>query len=198
MSMNVLFIVDSSLSTRDYLSLYSTTVNGIVDTYRRVPNINLSFYTFSTGYTKWFQNFNYYDLKGIGWLNLKPDGMTALYDSLSAILTEMDDGIPRLVIILTDGDDNRSYLSTPKRIRDKMTCLQERGWKFVFLGVNVDSMSLGEYMGCDSCVMYSPTEKCFNGILDLVMDMVVTGVVSEGTIDLTSMKNALEDLEMSM
>jgi hypothetical protein len=191
--MNILFIVDSSASTNNYLELYSRTVNEIVNTYRNVPNINLSFYTFSYGFTRWFRNYNFYDLKGIGYIKLNPDGMTALYDSLSLILQDVDDR-PRLVIILTDGDDNCSGLVTCKRVRDNLTCLKERGWKFLFLGVNKTSMEVGNYIGCDLCVMYSPVEKCFNGIVNLIQSITYGHSVTEKNIDLTSMADALDSL----
>lgn len=75
-----------------------------------------------------------------------PSGWTALYDSvgmaidrLSALKEASDPDCSFLVVIITDGDENRSQKHTGFSLANVIKALQSTGkWTFTFLGANVD------------------------------------------------------------
>jgi hypothetical protein len=97
-------------------------------------------------------------LRDVPPLQLQPRGMTALYDAVGKLITDVgaelavlpDDQRPGrvTVVVLTDGHENSSrewsHDAVGKAIRR-----QERdyAWDFVFLGANMDAVAIGQKMG---------------------------------------------------
>jgi len=91
-------------------------------------------------------------------LELQPRGMTALYDSVGKLITDVgaelaalpDDQRPGrvTVVVLTDGHENSSQEWTHEAV-GKAIARQERdyAWDFVFLGANMDAVAVGQQMG---------------------------------------------------
>ena len=91
---------------------------------------------------------------------VEPRGMTALLDSAGKFITEVgellaalpEDQRPGRVIclIMTDGMENSSHRWTWEAL--KALIIQQRevyGWKFIFLGADIDAVEVGERMGVD-------------------------------------------------
>lgn len=85
-----------------------------------------------------------------------PNGMTALYDAVGAAVTKthaylegLESGGPTdvIIVILTDGMENSSRVWNRRQIVDLITEAEDRGWQFVFLGANLDSMAVSRQMG---------------------------------------------------
>ena len=85
-----------------------------------------------------------------------PNGMTALYDAVGAAVTKtsaylesLESGGPSdvIIVILTDGMENSSRRWSRTQIVDLITEAENRGWQFVFLGANIDSMAMSREMG---------------------------------------------------
>ncbi|QIS08394.1 vWA domain-containing protein [Nocardia arthritidis] len=91
-------------------------------------------------------------------LNLQPRGMTALYDAVGKLITDVGAelaGRPEherpgtvIVVVLTDGHENSSREWTHEAVR-KLIEQQERdyNWTFLFLGANMDAVAIGSRMG---------------------------------------------------
>lgn len=117
---------------------------------------------------------------------MAPQGMTALYDSLAATVTDLKiaiKGMPKadrpdqvIVVILTDGAENCSkrFRGTEGRLALKDLILKRRrkGWVFTFLGANQDAVLEGTAIGVPlgSSVTYSSnnTEAAFGAAASLV------------------------------
>jgi len=91
---------------------------------------------------------------------LVPRGRTALLDAAGEFITEVgeqllalpEDQRPGKVIclIMTDGMENASHRWTWEAL--KALIIQQRevyGWKFIFLGADIDAVEVGERMGVD-------------------------------------------------
>lgn len=52
-----------------------------------------------------------------------------------------------LVVIMTDGDDNRSCIHSASSIRDMVLSNQERGWTFTYLGADQNALAVARTLG---------------------------------------------------
>lgn len=89
---------------------------------------------------------------------LHPRGMTALVDSMYRMISEIgaelegrdEDARPGKVIFLTltDGQENSSREVTAEQLREKVKEQTDKyGWQFIFLGANIDAVSVGGSYG---------------------------------------------------
>ena len=91
---------------------------------------------------------------------LVPRGRTALLDAAGVFITEVGDQLAALpedqrpgqviCLIMTDGMENSSQRWTWDAL--KALIIQQRevyGWKFIFLGADIDAVEVGERMGVD-------------------------------------------------
>jgi hypothetical protein len=91
-------------------------------------------------------------------LELQPRGMTALYDAVGRLITDVGAelaGRPEnerpgtvIIVVLTDGHENSSREWTHEAVRALITQQQELySWNFLFLGANMDAVETGSRMG---------------------------------------------------
>jgi len=91
---------------------------------------------------------------------LVPRGRTALLDAAGVFITEVGDQLAALAedqrpgqvicLIMTDGMENASDRWTWEAL--KALIIQQRevyGWKFIFLGADIDAVEVGERMGVE-------------------------------------------------
>jgi len=80
--------------------------------------------------------------------NYKPSSMTALYDAIGLSIDESkerfesDSNKPDrvLMVILTDGEENRSTEYTKERVFEMIDDCSKNDWEFIFLAANQDAM----------------------------------------------------------
>ncbi|WP_206072187.1 vWA domain-containing protein [Antrihabitans stalactiti] len=109
-------------------------------------------------------------------LDLQPRGVTALYDGIGRLTTEIGEELAAkpeqerpgtvIVVVLTDGHENASKDWTHTAVREVITH-QERdyGWQFVFLGANIDAVAIGQQLGFNpaSSITYAPSPAGVSG-----------------------------------
>jgi hypothetical protein len=102
-------------------------------------------------------------------LELQPRGMTALYDAVGRLVTDVGAELAALpedqrpgrvtVVVLTDGHENSSQEWTHTAVSEVIR-RQERdyAWEFVFLGANMDAVAIGRGLGfaADRSLTYAP------------------------------------------
>ena len=91
-------------------------------------------------------------------LVLQPRGMTALYDAIGRLITDVGAELSALsederpgsvtLLVMTDGHENASKEWTNSAVRE-LIARQERDyqWDFVFLGSNIDAVEVGTDLG---------------------------------------------------
>ena len=88
-----------------------------------------------------------------------PRGMTALLDSAGKFITEVGEQLEALpedqrpgrviCLIMTDGMENSSHQWDWKAVNKLITQQREvYGWKFIFLGADIDAVEVGGRAGC--------------------------------------------------
>ena len=103
-------------------------------------------------------------------LELQPRGMTALYDAVGRLITDVGAELAAMpeherpgsvmVVVLTDGHENSSKEWTHEAVGAALR-RQEReySWEFMFLGANMDAVEIGEQIGfaADKSITYAAT-----------------------------------------
>lgn len=97
------------------------------------------------------------DVKQLSKEEYVPSGSTALLDAvgntLSALKTRTEvnaEGNKVLVVIITDGMENASKEWTKENVKKLISELKEKGYEFVFLGADIDAVSVAQGMGIDA------------------------------------------------
>lgn len=89
--------------------------------------------------------------------SLQPRGWTALLDAIGQTLANVDTELAKLpaerrpervmVLVITDGQENRSTEYRLPQVKHMIEERQARGWAFVYLGANVDAFAEAGAMG---------------------------------------------------
>ena len=80
----------------------------------------------------------------------QPRGTTPLYDAIGECVRRVDPkGRPVTVVIITDGMENASREFTQQTIKALIADKETQGWKFVFIGADIDSFAVAGAMGID-------------------------------------------------
>ncbi len=89
----------------------------------------------------------------------EPRGMTPLFDAVGECIRRVEAKARAvLTVIITDGMENASKEFDRASIKKLIGEKEAEGWKFIFLGANIDSAAVGGSMGVASaaCANYAP------------------------------------------
>ena len=86
-------------------------------------------------------------------------GSTALLDAIGFTIRKISDAEKNtaeayqaehvMFVIITDGMENSSRVCSRREIRNMIEAEKEAGWKFIFLGANIDAEETAESYGMD-------------------------------------------------
>ena len=102
------------------------------------------------------------DVPELNDVNYAPAGTTPLYDAIGLSIDSLEEVQGQvLFIILTDGEENASQQFDKEEILKRISNWTEQGWKFVFLGCDIDAMKQSEDLGIapGNARSYSRTES---------------------------------------
>jgi Mg-chelatase subunit ChlD len=114
------------------------------------PDTPLTLVLFDTRFNTVYESAPVSEVAPLDEKNYKPSGATALLDVVGSTLKKMSKDKEReaLVMILTDGEENSSVKYQKKDIQKLAKKLKKkRGWKFLFLGVDIDGFMEGSRLG---------------------------------------------------
>lgn len=122
--------------------------------------------------TKYEKVFSGVDVQANPSINLKPRGMTALYDAIGRAINEtgqrfaalLEDQRPENVIflIVTDGLENASKEFTSEKIKNMIQHQENKySWQFIYLGSNQDAVIEAQKFGIimDKAATYSDIDE---------------------------------------
>lgn len=201
---SIIFIIDTSYSVLHILDRYINSINNIIDTQLFIyPETKYTIVTFNSnnkyicvnepiGKTK----------RKISKEDIKPNGFTLFYDSVSAILIHLDkffkinSSEPPLVIILTDGDDTGSKICTRKHLALQIARNKVKGWKFIYLGITENSLQIGRDIGSDITILYNTSEDCFSFFPILFKEIFSNQTLPKGEIDVRELLDNMKNLKI--
>lgn len=101
----------------------------------------------------------------------EPRGMTPLYDAVGECVRKVNaNGRAVMTVIITDGMENASHEFTQASIKDLIKQKESEGWKFVFLGANIDSYQVGGSMGVASSNIANYVQGNENALYSSMVD----------------------------
>ena len=135
--------------------------------------------SFSDTYKLFINNKNKKDVN-ITLEDIKPDGLTALYDAIKRICSDISEVCSKsdkndvTIIILTDGAENASQTTNIGHVRQILSQKQEIGWKFIFLGANHDAIITGSNLGISrtNCCTYNATSGGLDSALNCTQNAI--------------------------
>jgi len=87
-------------------------------------------------------------------------GSTALLDAMGLTIQRVADRQQQaqgekkdakvLFVVITDGEENSSVEFSVQRVRELVEAQKQRGWEFIFLGANMDAISVASRYGIDA------------------------------------------------
>ena len=105
-----------------------------------------------------------------------PEGSTAMYDAIGQAITEKldsDRSEGNICLILTDGLDNSSRKFKLQDVKNLIKDSEENhSWKFVFVGANIDSWSIGGNMGVGRCINFKATPEGISDVFRQTSDSI--------------------------
>lgn len=205
MTDNLIFIVDSSSSVQAYAQPYVNALNEIVQIQKRInPNTSLTCALFNERIQYLCVNHPIRDLSdGISMQNFTPMGLTAFYDNVSVIIHNLlkfyknNNQTGPTVVILTDGEDTCSNRISPKRAALQIAMAKARGWQFIYLGVNENSLRIGRELGFNTCILYSCSSQGFSKIPEIMSLLLPKRRVPNVDVDIRDLTDALSGVKIN-
>jgi uncharacterized protein YegL len=120
----------------------------------------------------------------------QPNGMTALYDAIGRTvrLTEQKPkkGDKVLIVIMTDGLENRSQEWSQEAVVKLMNDKRNDGWEFIFLGAGEDSWAVGQSLG------FKESQRVYYSGVDVRDHRTSTKIATEASIHVTNRRGTAE------
>ena len=148
--MHVLFILDKSGSMS---SVRESTISGFNEYLKTLRNDRETEYTltvtlFDTMMERYVSSKPLESVEPLSEKTYCPGGNTALYDAACTTILAHEEGKEKkLVVIITDGEENASQKYTQDDFKRLVTRLTIDGWKFVYLGANQDAWANAQKYG---------------------------------------------------
>jgi len=145
----VVLLVDRSGSMQHILSPTISGLNEFVTSQKCLPNAATTYitlHTFDDQYETPVPRTLLEHFPIITAMDIGPRGMTALYDAIGFMFSEMP-MTPATVVIVTDGEENASKEFRKDSIMEQITERRRLGWTFIFLAANQDAIASGVSIG---------------------------------------------------
>jgi hypothetical protein len=107
----------------------------------------LTLVLFSNKYEMIFDKVDLKKVQHIDKTVYKTEGMTAMYDAIGKTIHANASDEKVIVLIQTDGAENSSQEYTKPKVKEMIEKKEAKGWKFIFIGANIDAASEGSSIG---------------------------------------------------
>lgn len=172
-NINNLIILDESGSMT---SIYEQALGGANETIQTIRAAQasaddqkqfLTFVTFDSGNREWVRTI--IDTMPIDKVrdltkdDYRPCGCTPLYDAMGRSLTALEQKVTEddqvLVTIITDGMENSSCEYSGAAVCEIVKRLRAKGWTFVYIGANQNSVEVAKSMSIDNAMNFQATHQ---------------------------------------
>lgn len=203
--MSIILIIDTSYSINHILDNYFKSINSIIDEQLSINKFTkYSIITFNDEQKILCINEQIgISKRRLSRDDLKPNGFTRLYDSVSSILVHFDKFYEKnsespTVIILTDGDDTASKKISLSQLYLQIARNKQKGWKFIYLGITEKSLKIGREIGANITILYNTSHESFSFLPQLMKDIFIKNIgENENTeIDISDILKNMSNLKI--
>ena len=156
----VVFILDRSGSMESLRSDAIGGFNSFIEEQKKLTDAaNLTFVTFSTSCDTVLESVPMASATPITAKQYVPSGGTAYLDAIGLTIEGMlvKGSKDVVVVVMTDGEENSSRRFDKAKIAEMIASREADGWKFVFLGANMDAVKEGKSLGFLSASSFNAT-----------------------------------------
>jgi len=157
----IVSILDESGSMSDIKSDTIGSFNEFVEEQKKVDGeATFTLVKFNSNIKNVYEDVTIQNVEKLNESNYAPSQMTRLYDAIGHSIKKAKDKIKLLseeekpekviFVIITDGLENRSTDFDKKTVFEKISKREKKGWEFIYLGANQDSMAEGGKIGIAS------------------------------------------------
>lgn len=152
-SMHVVVVLDKSGSMgsvkSETMKMFNNYVSGLEKDKENSYRLSLSL--FDTRVETRHVDIPLADTEELDDVNYVPSGWTALYDAIGITISEVKKKVSEkekvLMVVITDGEENSSKEYSSSQVKEMITGLEDKGWKFVYLGANQDAWANSQSLG---------------------------------------------------
>lgn len=184
----IVFVIDRSGSMHSVAKDMIGGFNRFIQTQKenKVGECRVSFYQFDDIYEEVYKNLLVENVKDLDDKTYIPRNSTALLDAVGMTINNVSDELnalseeerpeKKLIVILTDGEENSSQMFTIENVRELITQKTLDNWEFIYIGANQDTWSVANSIGIAStnAIGYvssgkntkSSNESLWNGLAD--------------------------------
>jgi hypothetical protein len=97
--------------------------------------------------------------------NFQPNGGTPLYDAIGKSIDKLKKDLPKkytynvIVTILTDGEENSSFVYSGSQIKEMIDDLKTQSWTFSYIGANHDVEEAASKLSIKSSMRFETSEE---------------------------------------
>jgi hypothetical protein len=158
--LDIVLLLDESEYMKPNKNFYINGINSLIREQKKVnPNGNFSLIKFNTLFRTLCIDSKIHTLPEFTSEYYNPCGMSSLYDAIGHVmnLKYVNEKKEVIIIILTNGQDNRSSDYELTSISDEVEHLKNIGWSFVYITANQNSKIICKELGIETCLTYNET-----------------------------------------
>jgi len=173
--MHIIFLIDKSSSMTNNIEETIKGYNTFIENQQSLEDTEeciVSLYLFSTNIEIIYEKRHLDDIIELDRNNYRPNGSTALLDSMGYILEKINIQDKTIFVVITDGQENSSKIYRKNRLRDLIETMKNNV-EIVYMGSNQDAILAGGSIGSDVNIDYDDiqTPNVYRGLSSAVTRM---------------------------
>jgi len=173
--MHIIFLIDKSSSMTNNIEETIKGYNTFIENQQSLEDTEeciVSLYLFSTNIEIIYEKRHLDDIIELDRNNYRPNGSTALLDSMGYILEKINIQDKTIFVVITDGQENSSKIYRKNRLHDLIETMKNNV-EIVYMGSNQDAILAGGSIGSDVNIDYDDiqTPNVYRGLSSAVTRM---------------------------
>jgi len=173
--MHIIFLIDKSSSMTNNIEETIKGYNTFIENQQSLEDTEeciVSLYLFSTNIEIIYEKRHLDDIIELDRNNYRPNGSTALLDSMGYILEKINIQDKTIFVVITDGQENSSKIYRRNRLHDLIET-KKNNLEIVYMGSNQDAILAGGSIGSDVNIDYDDiqTPNVYRGLSSAVTRM---------------------------
>jgi hypothetical protein len=170
--MHIIFLIDKSSSMTNNIEETIKGYNTFIENQQSLENTEeciVSLYLFSTNIETIYEKRNLNNIIELDRNNYRPNGSTALLDSMGYILEKINIFDKTIFVVITDGQENSSKIYRRDRLRNLIDT-KKNNVEIVYMGSNQDAILAGGSIGSNININYDDiqTPNVYRGLSSAV------------------------------